>query len=67
MANSLAQVIDSDPGIRRLDDVATRLGTSPRTLQRLAARYAGLPPAAMIRRRRLQDERLPDRPGDGSE
>jgi AraC-like DNA-binding protein len=56
----MAEVIDSDPTIRTVEDVAVRLRLSTRSLQRLAGRYIGLPPLAMIRRRRLQDaaERL---------
>nr|WP_305783702.1 helix-turn-helix domain-containing protein [Actinoplanes lichenis] len=55
LANEMAELIDTDPGIRTVEDAATRLAMSPRTLQRLAARYVGLPPLAMIRRRRLQE------------
>jgi AraC-like DNA-binding protein len=55
LANSMAELIDSDPDLRRVEDVAARLGVSVRTLQRLARRYVGLPPLAMIRRRRLQE------------
>jgi AraC-like DNA-binding protein len=55
LANEMAAVIDTDPAVVRVEDVASRLSSSPRTLQRLARRYVGLPPAAMIRRRRLQE------------
>ncbi|UNX53644.1 helix-turn-helix domain-containing protein [Georgenia sp. TF02-10] len=55
IANAMADLIDGDPTVRLVTDVAAGLGTSPRTLQRLARRYVGLPPAAMIRRRRLQE------------
>ncbi|WP_432560943.1 helix-turn-helix domain-containing protein [Kineococcus sp. SYSU DK003] len=54
-ANELAALVDGDPTVLRLEDAADRLRRSPRTLQRLARRYVGLPPAAMIRRRRLQE------------
>lgn len=54
-ANELVAVIESDPDVLRLEDVAERLHRSPRTLQRTARRFVGLPPAAMIRRRRLQE------------
>nr|WP_246315752.1 helix-turn-helix domain-containing protein [Kineococcus aurantiacus] len=54
-ANALVAVVDADPSIVRLEDAARRVGCSPRTLQRLARRYVGLPPAALIRRRRLQE------------
>lgn len=55
LANAMADLIDADPEVRRIDDAASRLGVSVRTLQRLAMKYVGLPPATMIRRRRLQD------------
>jgi AraC-like DNA-binding protein len=54
-ANSMAELIDSDPGVLRVEDVAGRLHVSSRTVQRLALRYVGLSPLAMIRRRRLQE------------
>ncbi|MGX5697228.1 helix-turn-helix domain-containing protein [Agromyces soli] len=55
LANRMVELIATDSEILRLDDLAVRLAVSPRTLQRLAHRYVGLPPAAMIRRRRLQE------------
>jgi AraC-like DNA-binding protein len=55
MANAMAELLMNDPGILRLDDAAERLRVSARTLQRLAHRTVGLPPAAIIRRRRLQE------------
>jgi AraC-like DNA-binding protein len=60
LANAMMELIDTDPTVLRVADAAERLHVSPRTLQRLAVRYVGLPPAAMIRRRRLQEaaERL---------
>jgi AraC-like DNA-binding protein len=60
LANAMADLIDRDPSVLRVEDAADRLGVSVRTLQRLARHYVGLPPAAMIRRRRLQEaaERL---------
>jgi AraC-like DNA-binding protein len=39
----------------RVDELARRLAISTRSLQRLAHDYIGMSPAAMIRRRRLQD------------
>lgn len=64
LANEMATVIDSDPEIRTVRDASDRLNVSARTLQRLASRYVGLPPLAMIRRRRLQEaaERLRTEP-----
>ncbi|WP_447648393.1 helix-turn-helix domain-containing protein [Microbacterium forte] len=38
-----------------VEEAATRLAVSLRTLQRLAHRHVGVSPAAMIRRRRLQE------------
>lgn len=55
MANALADLIDSDPSITRVEHVAERLSMSVRTVQRLAERYFGLPPLTLIRRRRLQE------------
>jgi len=55
LANAMADLLMSDPTILRLDDAAERLRVSVRTLQRLAHRTVGLSPAAMIRRRRLQE------------
>ncbi|MGC4765091.1 helix-turn-helix domain-containing protein [Micromonospora sp. DT46] len=60
LANAMAEAIDTDPAIRTVEDAAVRVRLSTRSLQRLAARYVGLPPSTMIRRRRLQEaaERL---------
>lgn len=55
LANRMADLLDGDAGIRTVGEAAERLGVSVRTLQRIAGRYVGLPPAAMIRRRRLQE------------
>jgi AraC-like DNA-binding protein len=54
-ANGVADVLMNDASIRRLPQAADRLGLSPRTLQRLTRRYVGVTPAAMIRRRRVQE------------
>lgn len=63
-ANRMADLIDGDSALVRIGDVASRLGVSARTTQRLASRYVGLSPAAMIRRRRIQEasERLRNEP-----
>ncbi|MGN6272214.1 MAG: helix-turn-helix domain-containing protein [Protaetiibacter sp.] len=65
LANELARVIDSDPAVLQLADIATRLNVSERTVTRLARRFVGVTPAAMIRRRRLQEaaEQLRADPG----
>ncbi|WP_442857005.1 helix-turn-helix domain-containing protein [Arthrobacter sp. YN] len=55
LANRMMDVITSDPEVLLLEDASTRLYVSPRKLQRLARKYIGLSPAALIRRRRLQD------------
>lgn len=55
LANAMMEVIGSDSGVTRIEDVASRLAVSPRTLQRLARKYIGLSPSVLIRRRRLQD------------
>jgi AraC-like DNA-binding protein len=67
LANAVARLVDEDPEVLQVADVATRLGVSVRTVQRLASRYIGVTPSAMIRRRRLQDaaQRLRERPGTG--
>ncbi|OFI39364.1 AraC family transcriptional regulator [Arthrobacter sp. SW1] len=54
-ANAMMDIIASDPDVVRIEDVSSRLAVSPRTLQRLAKKYVGLSPSALIRRRRLQD------------
>ncbi|MET3859330.1 AraC-like DNA-binding protein [Dietzia sp. 2505] len=55
MANAMEDLIASDRSIVRVDQVAAALGVSTRAVQRLAHRYVGLPPLAMIRRYRLQE------------
>lgn len=55
LANEMARLLMTDSAVLRVEDAAARLSVSPRTLQRLAHRTVGLPPAAMIRRRRLQE------------
>lgn len=67
LANAMAELIDSDATVLQVEDAASRLGVSARTLQRLARRYVGLSPVAMIRRRRLQEaaERLRADPDTG--
>jgi AraC-like DNA-binding protein len=54
-ANEMATLLMSDAAVISAEDAAARLSMSLRTLQRLAHRHVGLPPAAMIRRRRLQE------------
>lgn len=65
LANDAAELLMTDATILRLEDAARRLAVSSRTLQRIAHRSVGLSPAAMIRRRRLQEaaQRVRDDPG----
>lgn len=65
LANELARIVDSDPAVLQLADIAARLNVSERTVTRLARRFVGVTPAAMIRRRRLQEaaEQLRADPG----
>lgn len=64
LANAMEDLIASDRTIVRVDQVAGHLGTSARGVQRLAQRYVGLTPLAIIRRYRLQEaaQRLRDDP-----
>ena len=55
LANHAIQAAEADANLLSVTDLAERVGTSVRTLQRLCNRYVGLSPAALIRRRRLQD------------
>lgn len=53
-ANAAADLLMASD-VRSPEEAAARLSVSVRTLQRLMHRHVGLPPAAMIRRRRLQE------------
>lgn len=55
LANRMADLLDADASIRTVDHAAEKLHVSRRTLQRLARTWVGLPPLAMIRRRRIQE------------
>jgi AraC-like DNA-binding protein len=55
LANTMEELIAADRSIVRIDQVARHLGTSTRGVQRLARRYVGLTPLAVIRRYRLQE------------
>jgi len=67
LANRMVEAAETDTSLLTASDLAAKLHVSTRTLQRLAAKYVGLPPAALIRRRRLQEaaERLRHQPGLG--
>ena len=54
-ANAMEDLIASDRTVVRVDQVARHLSISSRGVQRLARRYMGLPPLAIIRRYRLQE------------
>jgi transcriptional regulator GlxA family with amidase domain len=54
-ANALVDVLGGAGAALTPVEAATRLAVSVRTLQRMAHRYVGVSPAAMIRRRRLQE------------
>ena len=54
-ANAMSTLLMGDASVRTPEQAATRLAVSVRTLQRMAHRHVGLSPAAMIRRRRLQE------------
>ncbi|QLQ09113.1 MAG: AraC family transcriptional regulator [Nocardioidaceae bacterium] len=55
LANTMEDLIASDHTITRVDQLARLLCVSTRSVQRLAQRYVGLPPLAIIRRYRLQE------------
>lgn len=54
-ANGLVEVLIEEGGANTPAEAAARLSVSTRTLERMTHRYIGLPPAAIIRRRRLQE------------
>lgn len=64
LANAMEDAIATDRALTRVEHVAQVLGISVRTVQRLAQRYVGVPPLAMIRRYRLQEaaQRVRDDP-----
>ncbi|HWL59621.1 MAG TPA: helix-turn-helix domain-containing protein [Microbacteriaceae bacterium] len=55
LANRMEDLVAADRDLVRVDQLAERLRVGVRTVQRLAARYVGLPPLALIRRYRLQE------------
>ncbi len=57
-ANALTDVLMGEDAALTPEEAATRLAVSVRTLQRMTHRHIGLSPAAMIRRRRLQEAAL---------
>lgn len=65
LADALEQLVSGDRSVVRVEQLASHLHVSVRTVQRLAERYIGVPPLAIIRRYRLQEaaERLREDPG----
>lgn len=65
LANAMEDLVATEREIVRVDQLAARLGLSVRTVQRLARRYVGVTPLAIIRRYRLQEaaQRLREDPG----
>lgn len=55
LARRLVDLADGSPELVRVNDLAVALAMSVRGVQRLAASHVGMSPAAMIRRRRLQE------------
>ena len=60
LANRMVEAAETNRSILTVKDLAAHLHISTRTLQRLARKFVGLSPAALIRRRRIQEvaERL---------
>ncbi len=60
----MEETIATDLTVIRVEHLARALGISVRSVQRLAQRYVGVTPLAMIRRYRLQEaaQRLRDDP-----
>jgi len=55
LVNEIVTRVESDPGILRVEQVATEFGLRTRTLQRLIRDRLGLSPKWLIQRRRLHD------------
>lgn len=55
LANAMEDLIASDPDVTRVEHIGAHLGLSVRAVQRIARRYVGIGPLAMIRRYRLQE------------
>lgn len=53
-ANRVVDLLMAEDGPESVEEVARRIAVSMRTLQRIVHRHVGVPPAAMLRRRRLQ-------------
>ncbi|MEX5301979.1 AraC family transcriptional regulator [Kocuria sabuli] len=55
LANRMVDLVEAGAGARSPEDLARELHVSVRSLQRLAARFVGMPPQLLLRRRRLQE------------
>lgn len=55
LVNQIVEVVESDPSVVRVDQLADRLGIHERRLQRLVQRRTGLSPKWLIQRRRLHE------------
>jgi AraC-like DNA-binding protein len=60
LAGTITEAIAADRGLRTVEQVGRRFGLTPRSLQRLFARYVGVSPKWVIQRYRLHEaaERL---------
>jgi AraC-like DNA-binding protein len=54
-ADELVRLVDAEPGIRRVEDLAGRLAMTPRTLQRFCAEWIGVTPKELVRWARLHE------------
>jgi AraC-like DNA-binding protein len=54
-ADELVRLVDAEPGIRRVEDLATRLATTSRSLQRFCAEWIGVGPKELVRWARLHE------------
>lgn len=65
LADRMIGIVESDPAIVGVGQLAREMGMSTRALQRLAKQYVGLSPLRIIRRYRLQEAalRLREDPG----
>jgi AraC-like DNA-binding protein len=53
--SALVAAVDAEPGIRRVEQLAERAGTSVRGLQRLCAEWIGIGPKELVRWARLHE------------
>jgi AraC-like DNA-binding protein len=54
-AADLVAVVDAEPGIRRVEQLADRVGLGVRALQRLCAEWIGIGPKELVRWARLHE------------